>query len=114
MAILSNILVWRIPETEEPGGAPSTGWHRVRHNLSDSAACIVGGLSQKVPLVYGDKLAIVHVPWDLKNQSCPKWDIKGTSQKPEAYLPSPPPSQGPPRLPPAPAPTNTASRPALA
>ena len=29
---------WRIPETEEPGGLPSMGSHRVRHNWSDLAA----------------------------------------------------------------------------
>ena len=29
MATHSNILAWRIPETEEPGGLPSMGSHRV-------------------------------------------------------------------------------------
>ena len=28
----SSILAWRIPGTEEPGGLPSMGLHRVRHN----------------------------------------------------------------------------------
>ena len=28
----SNILAWRIPGTEEPGGLLSMGSHRVRHN----------------------------------------------------------------------------------
>ena len=28
----SNILAWRIPWTEEPGGLQSTGWQRVGHN----------------------------------------------------------------------------------
>ena len=32
MATHSNILAWRIPGTEEPGGLPSTGSHRVRHD----------------------------------------------------------------------------------
>ena len=27
----SNILAWRIPRTEEPGGLQSMGSHRVRH-----------------------------------------------------------------------------------
>ena len=31
-------LAWRIPGTEEPGGLPSLGSHRVRHNWSDLAA----------------------------------------------------------------------------
>ena len=32
MATHSRILAWRIPWTEEPGGLPSVGSHRVRHN----------------------------------------------------------------------------------
>ena len=38
MAAHSSILAWRIPGTEEPGGLPSLGVHRVRHNRSDLAA----------------------------------------------------------------------------
>ena len=29
MATHSSVLAWRIPETEEPGGLPSRGSHRV-------------------------------------------------------------------------------------
>ena len=32
MATHSSVLSWRIPEMEEPGGLPSMGSHRVRHN----------------------------------------------------------------------------------
>ena len=32
MATHSNILAWRIPGTEEPGGLPSVGLHRVGHD----------------------------------------------------------------------------------
>ena len=32
MATHSNILVWRIPETEEPGGLQSMGLHRIEHD----------------------------------------------------------------------------------
>ena len=32
MAIHSSVLAWRIPGTEEPGGLPSTGSHRVGHD----------------------------------------------------------------------------------
>ena len=38
MATHSSILTWRIPETGEPGGLPSMGSHRVRHDGSDLAA----------------------------------------------------------------------------
>ena len=32
MATQSIVLAWRIPGTEEPGGLPSMGSHRVRHD----------------------------------------------------------------------------------
>ena len=32
MATRSSVLAWRIPRTEEPGGLPSMGLHRVGHN----------------------------------------------------------------------------------
>jgi len=32
MATHSGILAWRIPWTEEPGGLPSTGSQRIRHD----------------------------------------------------------------------------------
>ena len=32
MATHSSVLAWRIPGTEKPGGLPSTGSHRVRHD----------------------------------------------------------------------------------
>ena len=38
MATHSGVLAWRIPGTGEPGGLPSTGTHRVRHNWSDLAS----------------------------------------------------------------------------
>ena len=38
MAAHSNILAWRTPGTEEPGGLLSMGSHRVGHDLSDLAA----------------------------------------------------------------------------
>ena len=34
MATHSSILAWRIPGTEEPGGLPSMGSQRDRHNLA--------------------------------------------------------------------------------
>ena len=38
MATHSSILAWRIPGTEDPGGLPSMGSHRIGHNWSDLAA----------------------------------------------------------------------------
>ena len=34
MATHSSVLAWRIPATEEPGGLPSMGSHRVGHDLN--------------------------------------------------------------------------------
>ena len=41
MATHSSILAWRIPGTEETGGLPSLGSHRVGHDWSDLAAAAV-------------------------------------------------------------------------
>ena len=38
MATHSSVLAWRILGTGEPGGLPSMGLHRVRHDLSHLAA----------------------------------------------------------------------------
>ena len=38
MATYSSVLAWRIPGTEELGGLPSMGSHRVGHDWSDLAA----------------------------------------------------------------------------
>ena len=38
MATHSSVLAWRIPGTGEPGGLPSLGSHRVRHEWSDLVA----------------------------------------------------------------------------
>ena len=37
-SIHSSVLAWRIPGTGEPGGLPSMGSHRVRHDWSNLAA----------------------------------------------------------------------------
>ena len=38
MATHSSVIAWRIWGTGEPGGLPSMGSHRVRHDWSDLAA----------------------------------------------------------------------------
>ena len=37
MATRSSVLAWRVPGAGEPGGLPSVGMHRVRHDWSDLA-----------------------------------------------------------------------------
>ena len=46
MATHSSILAWRISGMGEPGGLPSMGSHRVRHDWSDLAAAVFCGLAQ--------------------------------------------------------------------
>ena len=45
MATHSGVLAWRIPGTEEPGGLPSMGSHRVGHDWSDLAAVAAAAFS---------------------------------------------------------------------
>ena len=55
MATHSSIFAWRIPGTEESGGLPSMGLHRVGHNWNDLAAAaaltqgFLGGSDGKEP-----------------------------------------------------------------
>ena len=46
MAPQSSILSWRITETEEPGGLPSMGSHRVGYDWSDLAAAAAWNLER--------------------------------------------------------------------
>ena len=48
-----STLAWRIPGTAGPGGLPSMGSHRVRHDWSDLAAAAVP--FQGFPGITGDK-----------------------------------------------------------
>ena len=43
MATHSSVLAWRLPGTGEPGGLPSMGLQRVRHDWSDLAAVAAAG-----------------------------------------------------------------------
>ena len=59
MATHSSVLAWRIPGTGEPGGLPSMGSHRVRHDLSDlaAAAAAAGHLAESPWSLTYSKLA---------------------------------------------------------
>ena len=51
MATHSRVLAWRVPGTGEPGGLPSLGSHRVRHDWSDLAV----GFNRRILLVRSKK-----------------------------------------------------------
>ena len=59
MATHSSVLAWRIPGTGEPGGLPSMGSHRVRHDWSDL-----------VVVVFLPPKLFFHVHWLLKCPFC--------------------------------------------
>ena len=48
MAAHSSVLAWRIPGTGEPGGMPSMGSHRVRHDWDDLAAAAAEQLTHSL------------------------------------------------------------------
>ena len=48
MATHSSVLPWRIPGTEEPGGLPSMGSHRVGHDWRDLAAAVNKHLTKQL------------------------------------------------------------------
>ena len=47
MALHSSALAWRIPGTGEPGGLPSVGSHRVRHDWSDLTAAAAAAETER-------------------------------------------------------------------
>ena len=58
MATHSSVLAWRIPGMAEPGGLPSMGSHRVRHDWSNLAAAATGKTNR--PLRYD----LNQIPYD--------------------------------------------------
>ena len=46
MATHSSVLAWRLPGMVEPGGLPSMGLHRVKHDWSDLTAAAAGEATQ--------------------------------------------------------------------
>ena len=52
MATHSSVLAWRIPGTGEPGGLPSMGSHRVRHDWNDLAAAAAVKWEQNLLFAY--------------------------------------------------------------
>ena len=49
MATHSSVLAWGIPGMGEPGGLPSVGSHRVRHDWSDLAAATTAYQGKRYP-----------------------------------------------------------------
>ena len=64
MATHCSILAWRIPGMGEPGGLPSMGLHRVRHDSSDLAAAAALETTTFTFSLSGDCSPLVR-PWHL-------------------------------------------------
>ena len=71
MATHSCVLSWRIPGTGEPGGLPSMGSHRVRHDWSNLAAAACSPFSMRTGSVtelsqlYKDRFTISFITLHL-------------------------------------------------
>ena len=53
MATHSSVLAWRIPGMGEPGGLPSMGSHRARHDWSDLAAAAAMYVEKGAQIIRG-------------------------------------------------------------
>ena len=67
MATHYNVLAWRIPGTEEPGGLPSVWSHRVRHDWSDLAVAAASNEHQGLISFRMDWLDLFAVQGILKS-----------------------------------------------
>ena len=70
MATHSSVLAWRIPGAVEPGGLPSMGSHRVRHDWSDLAAATEHG-----PTTYLCRKANQPEQWLVQTTSARAWEV---------------------------------------
>ena len=72
MATHSSILAWGIPGTEEPGGLPSMGSHRVRHDWRDlaaAAASTINSVCVCVCVCSVAELCLFSDPWTVASQA---------------------------------------------
>ena len=66
MATHSSVLAWRIPGMAEPGGLPSMGLHRVRHDWSDLAAAATALM---LAIDFSLRIIQTQSEWQAKSQS---------------------------------------------
>ena len=91
MATHSSVLAWRIPGTGEPGGLPSMGSHRVRHNWSNLAAA-AAWWRDAFPVVWSlwlsSKLHVINCPITLRVFSFTNFNNNYTSIMPSEHYTS--------------------------
>ena len=81
MATHSSGLAWRIPGTGEPGGLPSMGSHRVRHNWSNLAAAAAAAENSK-----DLQILCLYVPWLLFGKK--QWASMSVEATTQAFVAS--------------------------
>ena len=65
MATHSSVLAWRIPGMGKPGGLPSMGSHRVRHNWSDLAAAAAATFIHDIRFIFFAALLKYSCNWNI-------------------------------------------------
>ena len=76
MATHSSVLAWRIPGTEEPGGLPSMGSHRVGHDWNNLAAAADSVLKSR-NITLPTKVHLVKaMVFPVVMYGCKSWTIK--------------------------------------
>ena len=76
MATHSSVPAWRIPGTGEPGGLPSLGSHRVRHDWSDLAAAADSILKTRDITVPTKVCLVKAMVFPIVICGCESWTIK--------------------------------------
>ena len=84
MATHSSVLAWRIPGTGEPGGLPSMGLHRVRHDWSDlaAAAAAADSILKSRDITLPTKVHLVKaMVFPVVMYGCESWTVKKAEQE---------------------------------
>ena len=83
MAAHSSVLAWRMPGTWEPGGLPSMGSHRVRHDWSDLAAAADSYQLRQFAIICHTNEQNGASPWlSGKESTCNAGEMRDTSSIP--------------------------------
>ena len=87
MATHSSILAWRIPGMGEPGGLPSMGLHRVRHDWSDLAVAVADSRLKSGDITLSTKVHLLKaMVFPVVMYGCESWTIeKAESQRIDAF-----------------------------
>ena len=75
MATHSSVLAWRIPGTQEPGGLPSLGSHRVGHDWNDLADTHVGSGGSVVKNLHTNTGVTGDASWILSQEDALKEEM---------------------------------------